>query len=172
MMETLRGTLFRLRPPDVAELGLAASLEGLVAGWNGRSAGRTRFEIRFRGALGSLPAELCASLYRIAQEAITNAAKHAEARRVILDLAMHEVLPSPGASGKLEVELTVEDDGKPGVRDPAMRSGMGLLGMRERVASLGGRLSFEAGRDTGSVLSVVIPVAPEATCEHRKELTA
>ena len=40
MMETLRGALFRLRPPDVDELGLVASLEGLVAGWNGRSRGR------------------------------------------------------------------------------------------------------------------------------------
>ena len=72
----------------------------------------------------------------------------------------------------MEIELTVEDDGKPGVRDPAMRSGMGLLGMRERVASLGGRLSFEAGRNTGSILRVAIPVAPAAACEPEKELTA
>jgi signal transduction histidine kinase len=172
MMETLRGTLFRLRPPDVEELGLAASLEGLVAGWNARSAGRTRFEIHFRGALGNLPAELSTGLYRIAQEAITNTAKHAEARRVMLALAMREGGPSPGAPGKMEIELTVEDDGKPGVRDPAMRSGMGLLGMRERVASLGGRLSFEAGRNTGSILRVAIPVAPAAACEPEKELTA
>ncbi|HEX4572792.1 MAG TPA: histidine kinase [Dongiaceae bacterium] len=172
MMETLRGTLFRLRPPDVEELGLAASLEGLVAGWNGRSAGHTRFEMRLGGALGSLPAELSAGLYRIAQEAITNAAKHAEARRVILDLAMREVRLSPGAPGKMEVELTVEDDGKAGARDPAVRSGMGLLGMRERVASLGGKLSFEAGTSIGSVLRVAIPVAPAAAREHGRELTA
>jgi signal transduction histidine kinase len=170
MMETLRGTLFRLRPPDVEELGLAASLEGLVAGWNGRSAGRTRFEIRISGPLENLPAELSAGLYRIAQEAITNAAKHAEARRVTL--ALREARPSPGAAGKTEIELTVEDDGKPGGRDPTMRPGMGLLGMRERVASLGGRLSFEAGRNTGSILRVVIPVAPAAMREPEKELTA
>ena len=79
MMETLRGTLFRLRPPDVEELGLVASLEGLVAGWNGRSRGETRFSIRFDGAFETLPATISASLYRIVQEALTNAAKHAVA---------------------------------------------------------------------------------------------
>ncbi|HEX7200931.1 MAG TPA: hypothetical protein VF213_15715, partial [Dongiaceae bacterium] len=94
------------------------------------------------------------------------------ARRVILDLAMREVRLSPGAPGKMEVELTVEDDGRTGAREPAVRSGMGLLGMRERVASLGGRLSFEAGRSTGSVLRVAIPVAPAAAREHGRELTA
>src|SRR5581483_8961571 len=86
MMETLRGTLFRLRPPDVEELGLAASLEGLIAGWNGCSGGRTRFEIRLHGDFEHIPVTLGAGLYRIAQEAITNAAKHADARRVTLSL--------------------------------------------------------------------------------------
>ena len=162
MMETLRGALFRLRPPDVEELGLAASLEGLVAGWNGRSRGRTRFEIRLCGGFEGLPAPFGANLYRIAQEAITNAAKHAEATRVVLDLTMRAVEPGPGDGAATEIELTVADDGRAGDHDRAARSGMGLLGMRERVASLGGRLSFEAGRKTGSALRVVIPVAPAA----------
>src|SRR5579864_1770115 len=56
MMETLRGALFRLRPPDVDELGLAASLQGLVAGWNRRSRGQTRFDIALSGACEDLPA--------------------------------------------------------------------------------------------------------------------
>src|SRR5437868_7185768 len=89
MMETLRGTLFRLRPPDVEELGLVASLEGLVAGWNGRSRGETRFSIRFDGAFETLPATISANLYRIVQEALTNAAKHAGATKVSLELTMH-----------------------------------------------------------------------------------
>ncbi|HLY55178.1 MAG TPA: histidine kinase [Stellaceae bacterium] len=152
MAETLRGALFRLRPPDVDELGLAASLEGLVAGWNGRSRGRTRFEIELHGSFGTLPAAFGANLYRIAQEAMTNAAKHADATRVGLRLAMHE----RGGAG--EVELIVQDDGKAGEPNSAVRPGMGVLGMRERVASLGGRLSF-APAEMGSVLRVVIPVA-------------
>ncbi len=166
MMEVLRGTLFRLRPPDVDELGLAASLEGLIAGWNDRCRGRTRFEIRFGGAIEVLPSAFAANLYRIAQEAITNAAKHAEATRVVLHLTMQEAQPgqeaqpAPGDGTKKEIELTVEDDGQAGDHDQTVKSGMGFLGMRERVATLGGRLSFEAGRRTGSILRVVIPVAP------------
>ncbi len=159
MMDTLRGTLFRLRPPDVDELGLAASLEGLVAGWNGRSRGRTRFDIRLCGAFDKLPAEFAANLYRIAQEAITNASKHAEATRVLLELTMRAEHSSVDDLTSEQIELTVNDDGRAGDRDPAARSGMGFLGMRERVATLGGRLNFEAGRNSGSTLRVVIPVA-------------
>ncbi|RZN06339.1 histidine kinase [Bradyrhizobium genosp. SA-3] len=146
MMETLRGALFRLRPPDVDELGLVASLEGLVSGWNGRSRGQTRFEIRFEGAFESVPASVSANLYRIVQEALTNAAKHAGATKVSLHLTMAES----------EIALAIEDDGRP--NEAAVKSGMGLLGMRERVAALRGRLSFETGPH-GSALRVVIPLA-------------
>lgn len=162
MSETLRGALFRLRPPDVEELGLAASLEGLVAGWNGRSRGRTRFEIELCGGFEDLPASFGSSLYRIAQEAITNATKHAGATRVVLQLTKRELSPAQGAGAMAEIELSVKDDGGAGEVGAAVRPGMGLLGMRERVATLGGRLSFEAARKTGSVLRVVIPVVPAA----------
>ncbi len=156
MMETLRGALFRLRPPDVEELGLVASLEGLVAGWNGRSRGETRFAIRFDGAFETLPSTISANLYRIVQEALTNAAKHADATRVILHLAMRSEA----------IELAIDDDGRS--NDPATKSGMGLLGMRERVASLRGRLSFEPGPQGGSALRVVIPftAADQPTLER------
>ena len=146
MTETLRGALFRLRPPDVEELGLTASLDGLVAGWNSRSRGRTRFESRLCAGLDELPASLGAALYRIAQEGLTNAAKHAAATRVMLRLTWR--------GG--EIELAVEDDGA-GEAEIDTRPGLGLLGMQERVATLGGRLSFEAG--AGTVLRAVLPVA-------------
>jgi signal transduction histidine kinase len=158
MMETLRGALFRLRPPDVEELGLTASLQGLVAGWNGRSGGRTRFEITLSGDLQCLPAPICDGLYRIAQEAITNTAKHAGATRVVLHLAEREARTASGDGVSSEIELSIEDNGR--TNDHDVGSGMGLLGMRERVASLGGRLSLEAGRERGTILHVVIPVVP------------
>jgi signal transduction histidine kinase len=151
MMDSLRGALFRLRPPDVEELGLAASLEGLIAGWNGRSGGATRFEIRLEADLDKLPPAFGSSLYRIAQEALTNAAKHAEATRVTLRLSVTE---------NREIQLSVDDDGGTGEASPNSRSGMGLLGMRERVATLGGRMSFETAPASGSVLRVAIPFDP------------
>jgi signal transduction histidine kinase len=161
MMETLRGALFRLRPPDVEELGLAASLEGLISGWNGRSRGRTRFEIKLQGAFDHLPIATAADLYRIAQEAITNAAKHADASRVTLHLA------ADGA----EIALSVDDDGRAhdeGATGPGATAlgptalGMGLLGMRERVAMLGGQLDIRSGA-SGTTLRAVIPTAPATT---------
>ncbi len=162
MMETLRGALFRLRPPDVDELGLVASLEGLIAGWNGRSRGQTRFEAALSGDFGLLPMTIACDLYRIAQEALTNAAKHAEARNVLLRLTIREAPPALGVCNTREIELSVEDDGRAG--DQAVKSGMGLLGMRERAAALGGRLSLEIGQSQGakserSRLRVVIPLA-------------
>jgi signal transduction histidine kinase len=153
MMEVLRGALIRLRPPDVEEFGLAASLESLVAGWNSRSLGRTRFDIEVSGAFDALPSPFSASLYRVAQEAITNAAKHAEATRVALRLAVHDF-------DKREIALTVEDDGKAVDADFAAKSGMGILGMRERIAALGGKLNFTTRQPSGLILEAVI-AAPE-----------
>ncbi|WGR95057.1 histidine kinase [Bradyrhizobium sp. ISRA443] len=155
MMERLRGALFRLRPPDVEQLGLTASLEGLIAGWNSRSRGQTRFEISLSGICDALPAELAANLYRIAQEAITNAAKHAGASRISLAIAVRNPQGDSGAGMRGDIELIVEDDGQS--CDRPAGSGLGLLGMRERVAALGGWLNFAARQGGGSVLRAVIP---------------
>jgi signal transduction histidine kinase len=165
MMDALRGALLRLRTPDVDELGLAASLAGLVAGWNARAGGRTRFSIELSGEFGALSRDFAANLYRVAQEAITNAAKHAQASRVRLRLRMHE---ADDADHRARIEIAVDDDGKAGT-DLAVKSGMGLLGMRERIAALGGSLSIDSSRPSGLVLRAQIPVSPTAmrTCETR-----
>jgi signal transduction histidine kinase len=149
MMMTLRGTLVRLRPPDVEELGLALSLESLVASWNGFDRGRTQFAISIIGRVEGLPLSISASLYRIAQEAITNAAKHANARRVHLRLE----------AGPADIVLSVEDDGEATPANLAPKPGMGLLGMQERVASLGGTLRFERQAVRGARLVATIPNA-------------
>jgi signal transduction histidine kinase len=147
MMETLRGALVRLRPPDIEELGLTLSLESLVASWNGFEKGRTRFDIAISGKVDDLPPSVCANLYRIAQEAITNAAKHAQARRVQLRLE----------AAQAEIVMTVEDDGEATNGNPAPTAGMGLLGMQERVVSLGGTLRFERRPAGGAQLVATIP---------------
>lgn len=152
MMQALRGALLRLRPPEVEELGLVASLEGLVAGWNGRLGATTRFSLDVSGRLDPLEADFAAGIYRIAQEAITNAAKHAGASRVRLTLAR-----APGPDDA--VTLTVADDGR-GSTGPAA-DGFGLLGMRERVASMGGALAIEAAPAGGLLLRASLPL-PDA----------
>lgn len=154
MMEVLRGALLRLRPPDVEELGLAASLEGLATAWNSRLGGRTRFAVALAGPLEVLPADFAASLYRIAQEAITNAAKHAEATQVRLQLRLDE---SCDRGGCRHIEVVVDDDGR-GCGDGTMKAGLGLLGMRERIGALGGRLNIETLQPSGLRLRAVIPL--------------
>jgi signal transduction histidine kinase len=153
MMETLRGALVRLRPPEIEELGLTVSLESLVASWNGFEKGRTRFDIAVIGKADDLPPSVCASLFRIAQEAITNAAKHANARHVQLRLEV----------GDADIVLSVEDDGEQtgGRLAPkaGAKSGLGLLGMQERVVSLGGTLWFERRPTGGALLVATIPSA-------------
>ncbi|WFU17628.1 sensor histidine kinase [Bradyrhizobium sp. CB3481] len=151
LMETLRGALVRLRPPDIDELGLALSLQSLVASWNGYGKGRTRFDITVIGEIDDLPPAICANLYRVAQEAITNAAKHAQASCVQLHIEAKAT----------DIVLTVEDDGKAG-SNPEPKTGMGLLGMQERVISLGGTLRFEPRPTGGTRLVVNIPHAGAA----------
>jgi signal transduction histidine kinase len=149
LMETLRGALVRLRPPDIDELGLTLSLQSLVASWNGYGKGRTRFDIAIIGEVDDLPPAVCANLYRIAQEAITNAAKHAQASCVQLRIEAEAT----------DTALTVEDDGKAAGGIPEPKTGMGLLGMQERVISLGGTLRFEPRPTGGTRLVVSIPNA-------------
>jgi signal transduction histidine kinase len=157
MMDILRSALLRLRPPEVEELGLTASLEGLIAGWNGRLCG-TRFSIEIAGPIDDLPSHFCASIYRIAQEAITNAAKHANASQVKLRLNLRAARNSGDPAC---VELNVDDDGKAG-EESMLQSGMGLLGIRERIDVLGGQLAINLQRPSGLALRVQIPLPTTA----------
>lgn len=155
MMAMLRGTLIRLRPPDVEDFGLTASLESLIAGWNSRGKGKTRFTIDVDSGVDALPFGFGVQLYRIAQEAITNAAKHAEARHIRLALAVQK-------GGAPEIALTVEDDGKAQTDRLVEKPGMGILGMRERIAALGGELRFAAREPHGLILEAVIAAPADA----------
>ncbi|MBI4696848.1 MAG: HAMP domain-containing protein [Gammaproteobacteria bacterium] len=150
MMALLRGMLERLRPPDLEELGLAASLESLVAGWNGRCRG-TRFQLNLDGGLADLPADLNASVYRIVQECLTNSVRHARAREVQVKLSRRTEIP--GA-----LELSVADDGQGGDAAARLAPGFGVIGMRERVLALGGTLELSSAAGRGFVVHAVLPL--------------
>jgi signal transduction histidine kinase len=164
MMDILRSALLRLRPPEIEELGLVASLEGLVAGWNGRHC-KTRYSIEFDGRFDAVPAALSASIYRIAQEAMTNAAKHAQASRVLLRLSVVKASDDTPC-----IELRVDDDGTAG-EEPDLSSGLGLLGIRERVEVLGGQFTIDVLHPSGLALRVRIPL-PRAVEWERPERDA
>jgi two-component system sensor histidine kinase UhpB len=155
MMTILRGALVRLRSQDIDELGLHGSLSQLVAGWNARCAPGTAFRLDVAGDLAGVPEEAALNIYRIAQECLTNAARHGRPRDVRLRI---ERL----AAGEEVVALTVEDDGGGRSARISTATGHGILGISERIASLGGTLAIEQAARGIRVAAVIPLLAPGA----------
>jgi signal transduction histidine kinase len=149
MMTTLRGALARLRSQDIDELGLQASLIQLVARWNAGTA-PTAFHLDVVGDLASVPADAAVNVYRIAQECLTNAARHGKPRHV--HLRVEHVATAADA-----VALSVEDDGGGDASRISSGAGHGILGIRERITALGGSLSI-AGAARGVRVAAIIPL--------------
>lgn len=148
MMDSVRQLLGRLRPAEFDELGLAASLGGLIAGWNGRSQGKTRFQLHISGDCGVLSDAQAIGLFRITQECLTNIAKHAEASAARIDLTIRA-----DAAG-----LRIRDDGKANRLPFADSGGIGLSGMRERVAALHGQLELAIAEPRGLIVAIQLPL--------------
>lgn len=152
MIGTLRGTLARLRAQHIEEVGLEASLRQLVSDFNVQSGSRAIVRLNASGGLASLPRHVAVHIFRIAQECLTNAMRHGSPTEVRLSV---ERDGSPAGT----VSVSVEDDGggDPGLLDRS--PGHGMLGIRERIAVLGGSLSIgQASR--GVRIAAVIPVMP------------
>lgn len=159
MMDLLKSLLLRLRPPGIDELGLIECLKSLVSGWNGSSGGRTRFELEVSGDISALPEPINVSIYRIVQECLTNVSKHAGASRVAIKVqrVRHD------AAHDDQIDIVVEDDGKAAGAAFEATSGMGLIGMRERVAALGGALTLKPRPGNGLRVRALIPVRRAAS---------
>jgi signal transduction histidine kinase len=139
-----------LRPTALDDLGLVAALEKQCATATERFGKPVHFHGTGWDGAARLPAEIEVALYRIVQEALTNAVRHADARRI------HVLLQR----GDRSVLLLVEDDGRG--FDSAARElngdRLGLLGIEERAALLGGQACLESTPGGGTQLSVEIPV--------------
>lgn len=159
MMEMLRGMLQRLRPVEIDELGLIDSIRGLVAQWRG---GGTQIDLEVKGNFDGLPEAITVGIYRLVQECLTNVSKHAKATQVRVKLERCE--PKPMQSGRTEgsIDVLVEDNGVADAATLALSPKLGLLGMRERVAVLGGRLMLQARPSNGLVVHALLPIAAAA----------
>jgi signal transduction histidine kinase len=113
------------------------------------TAGSLTVELAVEGKPVPLPQAIDLSAYRIVQEALTNVIKHASAARALVTVRYLD--------GELEIE--VADDGAGAPVGAADGSGLGLVGMRERVDSHGGRLHTGAGRDGGFVVRASLPLS-------------
>jgi signal transduction histidine kinase len=158
MMTALRGTLLRLRPADFDKFGLAESLRQLVDVWSASRRRQTRFELDIPAEI-TLPDNTAIHIFRIAQEGLTNAAKHAGASKVRLSVEPIS-LPEPSRPDAVGIRLTIEDDGG-GRAAGAPASGRGLINMQERVAALGGTIAIDSMPGSGLKVRVVVPVVAE-----------
>jgi len=154
MIRTLQGSLAGLRAQHIEEIGLEASLRQLFADYNGQSGAHAVFRLNASGRLTAIPKHVALNIYRIAQECVTNALRHGSPTEVRLSVEHSE---SPTQS----IALSVEDDGGGDAELLNRSPGNGMLGIRERIAALGGSLLI--GRTAAGVrIAAVIPVAAEA----------
>lgn len=150
VMETVRTLLLRLRPAEIDELGLEACLNAIIMEWNRQSPNRIRYHLNIKGDCRKLNEPLPITLFRIVQEGLTNIAKHSTATKVSITLEIAEQT----------VVLTIEDNGKIAILPFAENQGIGLLGIRERAAGLGGQMNLEVGQSGGLIVRVELPFQP------------
>jgi signal transduction histidine kinase len=156
MMAVLRGLLLRLRPSNIDELGLTVSLKSLVAGWNVNCGGKIHYGLAVDDDLDRLPEPIPLTIFRIVQECLTNVAKHSAAANA--KVTLRRVQPDHSTA----IELTIEDDGITDRLPFDDNAGIGLLGIRERVNALGGRLILETCKPSGLVVRAWLPVPPHS----------
>jgi len=154
LYQLVRGMLRRLRPAALDNLGLVPAIEDLCEGWAARSGIVCRFTAE--SSPDTVDDAAAIALYRTVQEALSNVARHSSASRVEVRLR-HEACAGPAQSMQ-NLILTIDDDGC-GMEHAAPRSGLGLLGMQERVAALGGALALDTAPGQGLRLRVAIPAA-------------
>lgn len=154
ILDQVREMSLGLRPSMLDDLGLVPALRWYVNNYAQRINIQTEFEAI--DLEERLSAELETVLYRTVQEALTNVARHAQASKVRTHLEREE----------FKIAVSIEDDGvgfdvEEVAGYGAKVRGSGLLGIRERVSSLGGRFRIESRPGQGTRLSIEIPIGKE-----------
>ncbi|HVU51877.1 MAG TPA: PAS domain-containing protein [Polyangia bacterium] len=147
-LETTRRISASLRPPILDELGLPAAIEGCAREFEQRTAIACAVRVPADGSPFAPATAL--TLFRILQEALTNVARHAEARHVVVTLEVRGD----------EAVLTVADDGK-GIDAGALgrATSLGLVGMRERALAIAGKVAITGAPGRGTTVTVTAPLA-------------
>ena len=145
-LQDVRRLAVELRPAALDDFGLEPALERLVSGFAEQTGLKVELESRLHD--DRLPQEVETVLYRIVQEALTNIVKHANAARV--SIVVNQRVGSVGA--------IVEDDGRGFDPEQDTDGGIGLIGMRERVALLDGSMTIESAKGKGTTLVVEVPL--------------
>jgi signal transduction histidine kinase len=151
MFRTVRDLALGLRPSMLDDFGLQPALEWLVRDFSRRY--DIDVALHIEGDVATLPDKHRTCVYRVIQEALTNCARHAQAKTIAVVMTCRD--------GQLR--LTVTDDGV-GLDPASGRRGLGLRGIDERVKELRGSMTIARPAGAGTTLSVLLPV-PAATTE-------
>jgi signal transduction histidine kinase len=146
----IRCLVYNLRPPALDELGLLSALREHMAPYQHQG---LQVILDAPPTLPFLPAAVEVAVYRIAQEGLSNVARHAEARHALLQLSIDAET----------LHLTITDDGKGIPADH--RIGVGLHAMHERANELGGSCTIAAGSSGGTLIQVRLPRLLEKEAE-------
>ena len=146
LASALRKLAHRLHPAAIEQAGLVTALRQL-AGEISRTAGLP-VDVQVEADGIRIPPREALALFRIAQEALRNAARHAEASRATVVLA----------ADRDGLELRVEDDGRGFDVAAVPDGGIGLIGMRERARLVGGEADIQSGLRGGTVVSARVPL--------------
>jgi PAS domain S-box-containing protein len=149
-----RRSVQALRPQSLEHGGVTGALRALFGKLTEGTALHT--ELKVAGVLRTLPADCEEALFRIAQEALTNVLRHAQASRFVATVTF----------ARSEVRLELVDDGR-GFDPAARRDGFGLLGMRERVDAMGGAMKLKSANGHGTKLSIRLPTASPQSGKSR-----
>jgi signal transduction histidine kinase len=146
-VQTVRNMALLLRPSMLDDLGLVPAVE-----WFGRELsrrGEINVEVRAENVSEDLPDPIKLGVYRLVQEALNNAQRHAQARNAIVELSQT----------KNAIRVKVSDDGCG--FDPKRTRGMGLVGMEERVKHLGGTIEVDSHPGKGTTIRAELPFTGE-----------
>jgi signal transduction histidine kinase len=156
-IDGLRHLITELRPAALDDLGLEAALQALARRAQAIDGLEVKTEIDLgEEQSGRLDAELESTIYRIAQEALTNVSRHAEADRAVVSVSERDGV----------VHASVTDDGKGlpdasrlGPRGDGLEGGFGTSGMRERAELVGGELELLPAPGKGTIVRLTVPLA-------------
>jgi PAS domain S-box-containing protein len=156
MGQQLHAVAVRLRPKSLDDFGLEAALGGYAEEWFRKTG--IPVDVHARADAERLPSVMESGLYRVVQEALTNVSRHSKATRVSVVVERRDG----------HVVAIVEDDGQ-GFDPDGHVGGFGLLGMRERVALLGGTVEIESAPGAGTTIFARIPVNAWSSGENGGE---
>jgi two-component system, NarL family, sensor histidine kinase UhpB len=150
LMLVVRSMMQQLHPLVLTELGLKATLEDMVNHWAERNP-ELHLIINCGDELDYMDKAISIQVFRVIQECLTNVMRHAQARQVQIDLCMEDGPP-------VLLQLRIEDDGQ-GCDLSKISRGFGLLGIKERIKSLNGEISFRSQPGCGMAIFAWVPVA-------------